>query len=286
MKVLVTGTAGGVGGEVARLLVQRGQAVRGVTSQPENAIALDQMELLCGDMSFAGDIVRALDGVRRAFLDIPDDNGAAFVAEAARASLDHVVLLSSFATFVRLPSGNANTVRARYRMAEGALTRARVRSTFLRCAGLDDDILCWTAAIGDGLVRAPCADVPLPKVHPGDIATCTAEILASCAPEPGAFVLTGPEPITTRQAVGVLCELLGKTLTLEELSFDDAMASFPDDTPNPVRRSLLETIGELASELVVTSDIEHLTGHPPRTFRDWASAHLDQFGGPPGTRSP
>jgi len=280
MNVLVTSAAGSVGGEIARLLVERGQAVRGVTPQPDNAIAVDGMELFCGDMSSAVDVAHALEGVRRAFLEIPDDNGAAFVAGAATAGLEHVVLLSSFATFVRLPSGDANTVRARYRMGEEALTRARVPSTFLRCAGLDDDILRWTSAIGEGRVRAPFADVSLPRVHPGDVATCTAEILAGWAPEPGAYVLTGPEPITTRQQVAVLRELLGKPIALEELSLDDAMACFPDGTPGLVRRSLLETLGEAASALVVTGDVEHLTGHPARSFRDWATAHLGAFARP------
>ena len=256
-RVLVTGAAGSVGGEVARLLVERGQTVRRVMAQSDDAIPVDGVEVLCGDMSSVTDVARALEGVRRAFLEIPEDNGAAFEAGAARASLDHVVLLSSFATFIRLPSGDANTVRARCRLGEEALTRARVPSTFLRCAGFDDDILRWTSAIGEGLVRAPFADVPLPKVHPGDIAACTAEILAGGAPEPGAYVLTGPERITIRQEVAVLRELLGTPLTLEELSFDGAMASFPDGTPDLVRRSLLETLDEAASALVVTDDVEH-----------------------------
>ncbi len=270
----MTCATGTVGSEVIRLLVGQGQPVRGVTQQPDPTGPPDGVETFCGDMSAPADVARALEGVQRAFLEIPDDNGAAFAAGAARLGLEHVVLLSSFSTFVELPSGDANLVRARYRAGEGALTKARVPSTFLRCAGFDDDILRWTSALDDGVVRAPFADVPLPNVHPGDIASCTAEILAGRAPEPAAYVLTGPEEITTRQAVAVLGELLGSALRLEELSFEDAMAYFPDETPDLVRRSLLETLGEAASALVVTTDVEHLTGHRARSFRDWAAAHL------------
>ena len=75
---------------------------------------------------------------------------------------------------------------------------------------------------------------------------------------------TGPEPITTRQEVAVLCELLGTPLTFEELSFDDAMASFPDGTPDLVRRSLLETLGEAASSLVVTDHRRRAPHRAPR----------------------
>lgn len=276
-KILVMNTTDAVGAPLARLLVEQGRPVRVVAREPVDARPLDGAEVFRGDMTSADDAASALRSVRRAFLEIPDDNGAAFVAAAAGAGLEHVVLLSSFSTFVELPSGSANVVRERYRTGEQVLTSAKLPCTFLRCAGFDDDILRWTSAIGEGVVRAPFADVALPRLDPGDVAASAAAILAASPPEPGAYVLTGPEQISTRQAVAVLSAVLGRPLALEQLSSEEAMGYFRADTPELLRRSLLETLGEAASALAPTTDVEHLTGRPPRSFRDWATDHVGLF---------
>lgn len=263
-----------VGSELVRLLLERDRAVRAVVGEPGAVGAPAGAELFCGDMSSAADVERALTGVQRAFLEMSDDDGRAFAAGAARAGLGHVVLLSSFSTFVSLPNGRANCVRERYRAGEQALTRARLASTFLRCAVFDDDLLRWTTAISEGVVRAPFPDVRVALVDPADVAAAAAAVLAAPAPEPGAYVLTGPEQLSTRDAVGVLSAVLDRPLTLDDLSFDDALAYFPEETPDLVRRSVLEMMGEAASGLAPTTDVEHLTGRPARSFRDWASDHV------------
>ena len=105
-------------------------------------------------------------------------------------------------------------------------------------------------------------------------------MLGSPIPEPGTYVLTGPEQISIRQAVAVLSALLDRPLSVHELSFEEALACFPASTPELCRRSLLETLGEAASALAPTTDVEHLTGRPARTFSDWASERLTEFAVP------
>ena len=110
-----------------------------------------------------------LDGVDRAFLLMADDNGAVFAAVAGEVGLGHAVLLSSFTVGGMLPSGEANFFTARHRAGEQALTEAGVPSTFLRATGFDYNLIQWTSGIGEGVVRAPFADLPLPKVDPADV---------------------------------------------------------------------------------------------------------------------
>lgn len=279
MTTLVVGATGNVGREVTRLLAEQGHAVRAVTRDPSKAQLPEGVEVVAGDMMAPVEIDRVLEGVDRAFLTMPDDNGAAFAEGAGRAGLQHVVLLSSFAASIELPSGEQNIVTARHRAGEQALAAAGVPTTALRAAGFDYNILQWTTDLADGVVRAPFVGVGLPKVDPDDIAASAVAVLTDDDAKPQTYSITGPEAITMRQEVAVLGELLGRQLRLEELSAEEAAAAaFPAGTPDFVTTSVLETQGTAAAALVPSGDVAELTGRPARTFRDWATRHLAAFG--------
>lgn len=279
MKILVTGVTGTVGGHVLRYLTGQGHEVRALVRDRTRADLPAEVEVVQGDLTDVEDIGRALDGVDRAFLNMADDNGEAFATAAARAGVEHVVLLSSFSTIIELPSGENNVIRARHQAGERFLTDAGVPSTFLRGAGFDHNILQWTSAIGQGVVRAPFVDVALPKVDPADIGASAAAVLTDPSPSPGGYVITGPERITTSEEVQMLGEVLGQDLRVEELSAEEAMGYFPDGQPDFVRTSVLETLGfgKTASYLLPTSDVQRLIGRPARTFRDWAKENKEAF---------
>lgn len=63
MKVLVTGVSGQVGAAVARALVARGDAVRGLVRDPARAPALPGMSLCAGDLSQPEALAAAVQGV-------------------------------------------------------------------------------------------------------------------------------------------------------------------------------------------------------------------------------
>lgn len=278
MNILVTGATGTVGGHVVAGLLDRDHSVKVIVRDRGKATFPEAVEVIEGDLTDADALRRALSGVERAFLNMADDNGAAFAAAARDADVEHVVLLSSFTVDVPLASGDDNVIAMRHRAGEQALERAGVPATFLRSSGFDYNILQWTSAISEGIVRAPFLDVALPKVHPGDIGRAAAAVLLEAAPVPGVYVITGPERITMREEIAIVGELLDRLLEAEELSFEDAMAAFPEGTPELVRRSVVETQDKEASVLAPTDDLERLTGMRARSFREWATENLRAFG--------
>ena len=270
MKILVTGATGTVGGHVARLLADATRtdlSVRALVRDPAKAAdhpGLAGVELVAGDLTNPDDVRRALAGVDRVFLNMADDNGVTFAAVAGEVAVKHVVLLSSFSVVYDMPSGENNIVAARHRGGEQALTAAGVPATFLRAAGFDYNIGMWLAAATDGVVRTPFADVPLPIVHPADIAAAAVAVLTADSPKAGAYLVTGPEKVTIRQQVQILNDLLGRSMTVESNSWEDAKAAnFPAGTPDFVATSLLEILSPAASVVEPSDDVRTLTGTAP-----------------------
>jgi uncharacterized protein YbjT (DUF2867 family) len=277
MKILVTGATGTVGGHVARQLSGRGHQVVAFVRDTTKVGLPAEIELVQGDLTDASAVREALQGVDRAFLNMADDNGATFAKVAAETGLAHAVLLSSFTAVTALPSGPANIITARHQAGERALTEAGVPATFLRAAGFDYNILTWVAGAADGVVRAPNADVKLPVVDPADIAAAAVAVLTTADPQPGAGSITGPEALSVRDQVAVLNAVLGRSYTVLEISEQEAgKTAFPEGTPDFVTTSVLETMGPAAA-LAPSTDVQTLTGRPPRPFGAWVSDNVKAF---------
>ena len=278
MKILVTGATGTVGSAVVRHLSGHNQQLRVLVRDPAKVTFGSEVEVVQGDLTNEADVRRALDGVDRAFLNMADDNGALFARVAGELNLKYAALLSSFSAVVALPSGEGNIVTARHKAGEDALTAAGVPSGFLRAAGFDYNILSWAGEVRNGVVQAPYPDIKLPIVHPDDIAASAAALLLADVPQTGAFSITGPTRISTRDQAATLSELLSHDLRVQQITEAEAKAlAFPVGTPDFVSQSVLETQGEAASKLEVSHDVDRLTGHPAHTFRDWAVEHLAAF---------
>lgn len=281
MKILITGATGTVGGLVASQLAGQGHELVALVRDADRArdTLPDEAEIVVGDLTNKDDVVRALDGVNRAFLNMADDNGAAFAQAAAETGLQGVALLSSFSTFIELPNGERNIVTARHRTGERALTDAGVPSAFLRCAGFDYNILMWAGhAAATGVIRAPFPDAKLPVVDPADIAASAVAVIIAEPAITGTFVITGPEKLSVTDQAAVLSGVLGRSIEVEKITEAEAVAmSFPEDTPELVTSSTLGTLGEMAAALPVHDGVQTLTGHAPRTFREWATDHEEAF---------
>lgn len=278
MKILVTGATGTVGGSVARLLAPTPHDTTVLVRDPETYDAPDGVEVIVGDLTVAGDVQRALQGVDRAFLNMADDNGEVFAKAAGQANLGHVVLLSSFTAVTELPLGDANIVTARHRAGEQALADAGVPTTFLRASGFDYNFLMWTGDIADGVVRAPWLDLPLPVVDPDDIAASAAAVLMTEHPAGGAYSITGPDALSVTDQTAIAAKILGRDLRAEQLDLAAAKAhAFPEGTPEFVVDSVFGTFGPEATAVPVSDGVRTLTGRAPSTFGQWVERNQEAF---------
>ena len=93
-----------------------------------------------------------------------------------------------------------------------------------------------------------------------------------------ALALRGPQPLTHREQVDIIADVLGRPLRFEEISPDDARRELLTLMPAPAIEMLLNAwAAAIGQPAFVTSEFAQITGAPPRTFRDWVIEHAAEF---------
>ncbi|WP_410639341.1 NAD(P)H-binding protein [Amycolatopsis sp. lyj-346] len=277
MTILVTGAGGHVGRAVLDALVAAGQDVRASSRDATKLDVPDGVAKVSADLEDASTLEPALDGVSAVFLYVRPQGIEGFVKVAEAAGVRHVVLLSSGATLE--PQAAQSRIARLHRVVEEALIAAPFAETLLNPGSFATNTLGWRADIAEGVVRTPYPDSRVGSIHERDIGEVAAKILADGSHAGQALQLTGPEPISFREQAAVLADVLGRPLRVEELSPEQAaerMAAlgWPPEVPPEVLRAVERTTREPSA---VTDVVREVTGHAPRTFRQWAEEHRADF---------
>ena len=208
--ILVTGAGGGVGGvggKVAALLRQRGQAVRAMAHHDDDrADALRALgaDVVVGDLTRPADVATALDSVHRMFFSMslaPSYlEAAATVATVARAvgGLDALVAISQMTVsqMDALSMSESHHQRLHWLSEQvlnwSGLPIIHVRPTLF----LDNPLFTTLAArsiVDSGTIRLPFGTGRTSPIATEDVARVVATILSDPAPHIGrVFELTGP----------------------------------------------------------------------------------------------
>ncbi|MEU6713656.1 NmrA family NAD(P)-binding protein [Nonomuraea sp. NPDC046802] len=201
MRFLVFGAGGAQGGAVARLLVEAGFAVRGVS---RTRAVPEGVEPFQADLGDAGRVREAFAGVTHVSLVLPlefePDRVAAYVRHVVAAATAAGVRRLAFCAGNRLP--RADTGQAAFetrRAAARAVLESPVPSVVL-CPPLYLDNLAapWVreALVNEGLLRYPVpAGVPVSWLSHADLAAATLAALTGDGLE-GATLDLGGEPVT------------------------------------------------------------------------------------------
>jgi uncharacterized protein YbjT (DUF2867 family) len=272
--ILVTGATGNIG---SALLRQLPTPVRGLTRNAARASFPEGVEAVEGDLADAVSLKPALDGVRSLFLVSRMGADADVLKAAARAGVEHVVLVSSITiqTHPRLPEAGENLA------VERLLQDSGMAWTILRPTQFASNTLWWAESIREhGAVRLPYPDVGLPTIHPADIAAVARVALTEPGHRGRTYALTGPARVTARQQVAAIGAALGRSVSVDEISRDEAhrdMAAFMgDETANAV---LDLTGGDVNDELLMVRDtVTRVTGAAARSFERWVTENAAAFG--------
>ncbi|MGW4639019.1 NmrA family NAD(P)-binding protein [Sphaerisporangium sp. NPDC004334] len=283
--VLVTGAAGGrqgsTGLHVARMLLQRGQAVRAVVRR-EDARAERLRgwgaEVVVADLREITSVIPALGGVRRAFFTYPVTEGmldaaAVFAAAARREGVERVVEVSQLAAD---PYAGTPHMR-RHWVAEELFDRADVGAVHLRAGVFFENLAVLVRAGGGRELALPLGppETVLPLVAATDVARVAAGLLtAPDGPADPVCRLTG-EVMTIGQAV----RTFGAGLVYVDQDAEEwrrkAMALYEDAVAVEHLSHLWELfrlIGDHHELYEVTEAIERLGGRPPETLRAFVAA--------------
>ncbi|GAA3431846.1 NAD(P)H-binding protein [Kutzneria kofuensis] len=276
--ILVIGATGNTGRPLVRLLHGNGVPVRALTRDPAAAGLPDGVEVARGDLDDPASLTSALAGVTDVFLVARVSalvRHTRAVLAAAGPGTRRIVFLSSLSVTADLGDaiGRWNSE------AEALIRESGMAWTFLRAGAFMSNALEWADGIRtEGVATTLFGNAPSVPVHPEDIAEVAAVVLAGREHDGVALPVTGSERISPAEQVAVLGEVLGRDLAVREMP------------PEAVRRAfawfgseeeVARTIAVLSSPDVPWASpaptVADLTGHAPRTFREWAREHASVF---------
>ncbi|MFC8535714.1 NAD(P)H-binding protein [Streptomyces sp. NPDC057249] len=275
--ILVTGATGNIGSVLLRELHAQGAGpLRALTRDVPRAAFPAGVEAVEGDLAVPGSLETALTGVRSLFLPSRVGPDADIVAAARRAGVEHVVLVSSITALTHPHLGPA----AENLAVERLLKDSGMDWTVLRPTQFASNALLWAASIRAGeAVRAPFADMGLPTIHPADIASVARVALTEPGHRGRTYALTGPEPMPARQQVEAVASAIGRPVPCTEMGRPEARRWMAGVVGEEDADAVLDVMGGDANEelLAVRDTVQHVTGTPARTFRQWAVEHADAF---------
>ncbi|MFI6537361.1 NAD(P)H-binding protein [Nonomuraea sp. NPDC050547] len=274
--ILVTGATGNVGAEVVSALVAADEPVRALVRAPRAVPHLDGAETVTGDLNRPESMAAALAGARALFLLPGYENLPGLLAEARRAGVEQVVLLSGGSA----ESGDPTNAVTRYMAAsESAVRESGLSWTFLRPAAFMSNALRWLPQLRSGdRVRVPFPDVRTASVDPYDIGAVAARALLSEEYRGAILQPTGPVAMTPAEQVAVLATVLGRDLEFVGLTNEEARAELLATMPAEYVDAFFDfyVTGSL-DESIVRPAVRDVVGREPRTFAQWAEAHADDF---------
>jgi uncharacterized protein YbjT (DUF2867 family) len=276
--ILVTGARGNIGRRVISTLAASGYPVRG-SARDAATLALPRgAEAADLDITRPAGAREALRDVTAVFLYPVRGDVSEFLAVARECGVGHVVLLSSPASYEAAEHQGA--IGLAHRVVELAVESSGLPHTVLYPSWLATNAARdWGGQLRDHRhVGIAFPDAQVAPIHLDDVAEVAADLLTSDHNRGRMQVLTGPESLRLRDLVTILSDALGHPLLIRELTREQALAGRPPWLPEPVLAALLD--GARASVGVpapLTNTVRRITGHPARTFGEWADAHHDEF---------
>lgn len=276
--ILVTGASGTIGGEVVRLLTERGVAVRAMTRDP-GRVRVVGVEVVRGDFDEPASLAAAAAGADAVFLvTVPvvpgADHDGAMAAAARAAGVPKVVKLSA----IRAPELDDVSLHL---PGERTVREGVPAWTILRPSAFASNTLRWVDPIRAGR--------PVPNatgagaqgvVDPRDVAAVAVEALTDGGHDGRIYTLTGPEALSVPEQAATLAEVLGRPVPVRELDparHRERLSGLPPSFVDfSVRANALIRNGGNAT---VTGDVAEVLGRPAVGYRDWATDHREAFGG-------
>ena len=285
--ILVTGAAGTVGTEVVKALINRGVTVRAGVHSIIKGDRLKQLnpevQLVEIDYHKPETLHVALTGVERLFLITPGTAdqvalGEQVIEAAKKFGVQQIVKLSAAGA----DAAPGIQIGRMHREVERYLEKSDLPFALLRPnAYMQNFATANGESIRDaGQLPLPLSDGQVSFIDVRDIADAAAAIL--CAPIPAhhgkAYHLTGPEALSGEQVATALSEAAGRPVAYVPLPEEDFRQQMRD-APKWLTDAMLELYGTMRAghAAPVTHDVQHLTGHAPRTIQQFAHDYRHQF---------
>lgn len=278
MVTVVFGAGGNVGRYVVSGLNSAGVQVRSIVRRPSSAGLPVGADAVVADLEKPETLAPALRNAHSVFLYARPTGVDEFVRAAESAGVQHVVLLSSIAVMdVESSSSPAAWLHSR---VESALEGSSLAWTFIRPGMFATNSLwSWQRPIREArTVRLPYPDAMTAPVHEMDVAALAVAALTDPTHRGRAYAISGPEALTLSRQVRHIGDALGRDITIEHSSVDEATAELAESMSPFVAQAVLAGWQvAAATPPPPPTPITNILGCPARTFAEWARDHVADF---------
>lgn len=271
MTILVTGGTGNLGRHIVERLLFTGRPVRVLTRDAVVAWPQGGVEMVEGDLEQPSSLAAALDGIDALHLlgttgadHAPLRTGGEILTMAAEAGVRRITVLSP---------GDGQGL-------DKAVRDSGLEWTFLWPVDLMANALGWGDAIrAEGRVSEPYGDRRTASVHERDVADVVSIILTDGGHAGRSYVLTGPQALSPADKTAALAVAAGREIHFTHLTDRQARELWrAQGWPEEGIDFMLHMWATVPTTVAdVTSSVERVTGRPPRSFAQWATAHASTF---------
>ena len=277
MTVLVTGSRGSVGSALVGLLHAQGLDARAASSHPDQLTTPEDVPRARCDLTDPTSFPAALAGIDSVFLYAGASHIDEFLAEAAKAGVRHIVLLSSIAVIG--PDAATSPVAESHIEVENALAASPITATVLRPGAFAGNAKAWSWPIkAGGSVSVPYPGAHTDPLDERDIADVALAVLTRPELAGRAYTLGGPESLTFEDQAACIARVTGVPVAVEAVSREEWKDQMAEYLPGHFADALLDWWQATDGVPVETTrTVEELTGHPARPFAEWVAEHAAEF---------
>jgi uncharacterized protein YbjT (DUF2867 family) len=283
--IMVAGGTGTTGGEVIRLMQEKGEPFMAMVRSAANADKLQAkgIDTILADLSDPASLSPAMKGVESLFLlSASVSNQADLQLNAVEAAeVAGVGFIVKVSVVGADPESPLTLGRAHAEVEEG-LAASGVPHAVLRAGSFMQNFLGSAETIkSQDQFYGSSGNGKIAMIDARDVAAAAVALLTSQEPTGGVFTLTGPEALSNAEAAAVISEVVGREIRYMDVSGDALKAGLLDagleewlvDDLVALNKAFAGGAGE-----GVTDDVERLTGRPARTFAQFVADCAGAFG--------
>ena len=282
--LLLTGVTGKTGGATAQALLKKGVPFRAIVRNADKAAALKAagVELVIGDATDRAVIEKALTGIERAFMIMPNgekqlDIEKQFIDVAKAKGVKHVVKMSSMEAYA---TATAPIPQVHY-LAEQYLKASGLAWTMLKPNFFMQNFLGSAGTIKEqGKFFLPMGEGRTVMIDTRDIGECAAAALTVPGHENRSYELTGPEELSFADAAERFTKVLGRKIEYVYVQMDKYRPTLAKFLTNEWHLNAVCTLfQEIADgqDLERSDYVEKLTGKPPTSLEQFVRDHQAVF---------